>query len=349
MGWRGALDIWGNDHYLAHIHRVTAFFTQPSHTVVLGDHMSSQWIDDAEFRRRSKRMEERILRFRPSDVVYNISGNHDVGYAGEMTSHRLNRWHDKFGPSNFVSKLDPSVLPPGATPLRFVAINNLHLDGPADDEQSRQATHTFLQTLPQDDSTTILLAHIPLHKEAGICVDAPMLEYYEVPRPLLKAQNHLSPESTASLLNNAVTAQGGIVLTGHDHEGCRTFHVKAQDGSNKWSASKWSRDAVAQAKKEHARVIEEVTVRSMMGQYQGNVGLLTAVWRPDSKHWAFRYQAVPFVHNTVWWIVKVITFAGPCGLVFLWLVRRTVRGRQVEQGLKRWASVKSRTHKQRAQ
>ncbi|ORY80505.1 hypothetical protein BCR37DRAFT_359566 [Protomyces lactucae-debilis] len=347
MGWRGALDIWGNDHYLGHIHRVTAFFARPTQTVVLGDHLSSQWIDDAEFRRRAKRMEARFLRFKPSDVVFNISGNHDIGYAGEMTRHRLNRWHDKFGPSNYVYTLPSTELPDGADPVRFVGINDLHLDGPAEDEPSREQTHAFLQTLPNDAAATILLAHVPLYKDLGLCVDEPRMEYYQFPRVLLKAQNHLSPESTAALLDRAIGHAGGIVLTGHDHEGCHTFHSKARDGQGTWFGSKWNAQAFATAKTLNEQVVEEVTVRSVMGQYHGNVGLLTARWDSEGRRWTFKYQAIPFVHNTVWWIIKIVSFIVPLTLGALHLGRRTVRGRQAEQGLKRWVSVKSRLRKTR--
>ena len=102
MGWRGVIDLWGNDHYLGHIHRTMRAFVRPTQTVILGDHMSSQWIDDAEFYRRSQRFEDKVLQWRSGQVRYNISGNHDIGYAGDLTSHRLTRWHLKFGPSNFV-------------------------------------------------------------------------------------------------------------------------------------------------------------------------------------------------------------------------------------------------------
>lgn len=310
MGWRGSLDLWGNDHYLGHIHSTMRRFVRPTHTIILGDHMSSQWIDDVEFAMRSKRLEDRVLRWRPDDERFNITGNHDVGYAGDMTRFRINRWSQRFGPTNFITHVDTEKYVPGSKALRVIGLNDLHLDGPALDEDLRGQTHLFLQQIPQTKEATILLTHIPMHKEAGLCVDEPHMAYYDYPHVLLREQNHLSPESTQAVLGR-VFSDGGIILTGHDHEGCRTIHLEPSSTNQFWTAEKYQQKRLAQLQRDArngaANVIEEITVRSVMGQYSGNAGVLAARYDPSTMTWNFKYQAVPFVHNTAWWLINILT------------------------------------------
>lgn len=306
MGWRGRLDLWGNDYYLAHIHNTMRRFTRPSHTVILGDHMSSQWIDDVEFAQRSMRLEDRILRWGPDDQRFNITGNHDVGYAGDMTQFRINRWTQRFGPTNFLSYIETGLSAPNAQSIRIVGLNDLHLDGPALDENLRGQTHLFLQQIPQTNETTILLTHIPMHKETGLCIDGPHMSYYEYPRVLLREQNHLSPESTKAVLEQVFNGDG-FVLSGHDHEGCHVTHLAPAVPSGYWTAKKYDAAGKVSGQQDTRKTVEEATVRSVMGQYSGNAGLLTARYDLGSSRWIFKYQGVAFVHNTVWWLVNILT------------------------------------------
>jgi len=54
-GKRKAIDLWGNDRYLAHIVRSLRWWTEPTHISVLGDLLGSQWVTDGEFRKRAGR------------------------------------------------------------------------------------------------------------------------------------------------------------------------------------------------------------------------------------------------------------------------------------------------------
>lgn len=338
MGWRGAIDVWGNDHYLGHIHRVMNFFTRPTQTAILGDHMSSQWIDDVEFFKRSKRLEERVLKWHKGHQVFNITGNHDVGYAGDLTAHRLNRWRVRFGEPNSISLLDTEASAPGSRPVRVIVLNNLHLDGPALDEDLRKTTHHFLQRVPKDGTTTILLTHIPLHKEAGLCVDGPYVSYYDQPHSLLREQNHLSPESSKAVLDQIYDTADGVVLTGHDHQGCHTMHSQALEKANPWTASRFSRHNFNLAKQSKVKVIEEVTVRSVMGQYSGNSGVLTGVYNSRNRTWHFAYQAIPFIHNTGWWIVHVTRIVVTIWFTGYFLMLKTRPGRSLCSDVRKAAS-----------
>ena len=344
MGLRGAIDIWGNDHYLWHIHRAMRFFVRPTHTVILGDHMSSQWISDEEFHRRADRMEKKVLKWPEGHEVFNVTGNHDIGYAGDMTIERLGRWHERFGAHNFIHAIDHETLSPGSTAIRVVVLNDLLLDGPAYEERLRNDTHEFLNQIPKDGVTTILLTHVPLFKYAGICRDPPYMAY-DAATSVLKEQNHLSHESSRKLLHHLYDDGEGIIVNGHDHEGCLAQHRQLPGGD--WLPSGTQQKGSHATDRIDAKIVEEVTVRSVMGQYGGNSGLLTGAYSTARKKWHFQYTAVPFVHNTLWWMSHIVT-----GLVLFFLaarmaLRRTVVGRQVRSSLVNMLLRRTRSRKMR--
>lgn len=55
------MDLWGNDRYLRHVYGRTRWWAMPTHTVVLGDLLGSQWIGDGEFERRAERFWGTVL------------------------------------------------------------------------------------------------------------------------------------------------------------------------------------------------------------------------------------------------------------------------------------------------
>jgi hypothetical protein len=288
----------------------------------------------------------------------NVTGNHDVGYAGELNPERLGRWETHFGHSNFVYTLNVPGIP---IPLRVVLFNTLNLDSPATDADMQHTTHSFLRSLLPDDEAipqTILLTHLPLYRGAGICSDAPRFEYWSLNitddmgnvtgyfRPI-KHQNHLSRWASDWILETIFGDEDeGIILGGHDHEGCDVLHRRLSDEEREegWDMnslyshdelrkradgaitleSKRDEDGVEIAREEkfdqeyeeqdhellpleisqqtaHLRNnlsegiwkaekytpktsgIREITVRSMMGEFHGNVGLLTATYNPKSE------------------------------------------------------------------
>lgn len=297
--WRTRLDIFGNDHFLGHIYRVMAKRTRPNHVTVLGDLLSSQWIRDDEFARRADRFAERI--FDPSLVTanddfvmwYNISGNHDIGYGGEMTRERIDRFEQRFGRVNY-------YLPRNG--YRVVVLNNLALDGPVFEQQFQDDCWDFVdqvrQAREQDPSvSTILMTHVPLFKPKGICTDGPMFRYYDNEWAWIRSQNHISAESTNRLLDGIFGREDprGVILAGHDHEGCVSSYSFDHEAGN-WSVEGGTGNRVS-----------EFTVRSMMGEFGGNTGLLTGQWNVSEGKYDFAYSLCPFVVQHLWWATKVVT------------------------------------------
>lgn len=193
--------------------------------------------------------------------VINIAGNHDVGYAGDIDESRIERFEHAFGSVNWDiwftlpdalrsnATADVSRRHPDRPPtLRLVVLNSMNLDTPAWSSELQSETYSFMNhiitsSLPVNDKThaTILLTHIPLEKEDGICVDSPYFDFFEGGQGL-KEQNMLSDHASKTVLegvfgmssNRYVAGQGqgrrGVIINGHDHAGCDVVHYIRQPG-----------------------------------------------------------------------------------------------------------------------
>lgn len=84
----------------------------------------------------------------------------------------------------------------------------LNLDTPALNEELQLGTYRIIDIVlgksrPIDhrDTSTILLTHFPLHKEAGICVDSPYFDFQSgVDGRGVKEQNHLNYRACKGIL-----------------------------------------------------------------------------------------------------------------------------------------------------
>ena len=284
--------------------------------------------------------------------VINVVGNHDIGYAGDVDGEHMERFERVFGKANFETRFRmSSTSKEGEEPpeLRIVNLNSLNLDVPVLDDRLQAQTYDFINRIigtsrPVEDSTTltILLTHLPLHKEEGVCVDGPMIKYYEGMRNNgVKEQNHLSYDSTRSILESIFGMSGdiggpgggmgrnGIILTGHDHEGCDVWHhlpSTGEDGNQRrWSAKRWN-ETTAESRADGPG-IREVTVRSMMGDFGGNAGLLSAWFDEEQKVWEVEYDSCALGKQHWWWAVHVVDVVvlglwTLLGSVWVWRKRR---------------------------
>ncbi|KAJ5095745.1 hypothetical protein NUU61_005101 [Penicillium alfredii] len=404
------VDLLGNDYYLAHIYRTLFWWTRPTHTTVLGDLVGSQWINDEEFAWRGQRYWERVFRGgqRVDDALtrtgavrdgqsgddaplealgpsadpawprrlINIVGNHDIGYAGDVSEARMERFERVFGRANWdvrfqhppvsrrthvsdtetggpVSAAEDQTITPT---LHLINLNSLTLDGPALSPAIQAHTYTYLNDLissrlsPVEDRSTftLLLTHVPLHKEDGICADGPYATYHEsddkkgdngTPRWTeggLREQNHLSDYASGTgILQGLFGMSGdsnvpgggwgrnGLILTGHDHVGCDAVHFVDHDplqGQEKDSGDSNAETPSSQAWQWAARCyndnqhtqtkaspsIREVTLRSMMGEFGGNAGLLSAWFDPALAEWRYEITMCPAGVQHIWWAVHVL-------------------------------------------
>ncbi|KAK7430985.1 hypothetical protein QQZ08_002515 [Neonectria magnoliae] len=397
---RKRVDLFGNDFYLAHIYRTLHWWSVPTHVTVLGDLLGSQWIDDAEFKRRSKRFWNRSFRGAerlPDDLaqfpsydwtvtgrldgseeekiwtkrLLNVAGNHDIGYAGDLTEERLERFEREFGKANYELRFElpitdaeqrASIIDADANPdsdrllpqLRIVVVNDMNLDTPANSSALQDATYNFINNVIQTSSHvdmkgmfTVILTHVPLYKPAGVCVDAPFFDFHpKAEGGGLKEQNQLSADASKGFLEGIwgmsakATAPGGglgragVMLNGHDHEGCDTFHfINQTNGTGpddrRWEVARWA-DAQARGIPGSPGVPgrREITVRSMMGDFGGNAGLLSLWFDHDAWEWRFEYAVCPLGTQVFWWLVHIVDL-----VVVLWAVAYALARALVGKGV----------------
>ncbi|KHN95563.1 Metallophosphoesterase domain protein [Metarhizium album ARSEF 1941] len=378
--WRKRFDLFGNDFYLAHIYRTLHWWTQPTHVGVLGDLLGSQWIEDDEFERRGRRFWNRTFRGGervPDDVamwptmqhnlsgilgasaegevwkrrIMNVAGNHDIGYAGDLTPERMQRFERVFGKANYELRFrlpvsdpetnatirDPETNPDSARlppELRIIVLNDMNLDTPAKDQGLQDTTYNFVNAVigtacavEHKGQFTLILTHIPLYKSAGVCVDSPFFDFHGAhDGGGVKEQYLLSSDASKGFLEGIfgisrdpkAAGQGmgrpGLVLSGHDHEGCDTYHfVNQTNGTTpderSWESRKWQ-DAMAsniQTLPQHPGR-REITVRSMMGDFGGNAGLLSIWFNQQTWEWEHAYVDCPLGRQHFWWMTHFIVF-----------------------------------------
>ncbi|KAA8907522.1 hypothetical protein FN846DRAFT_691916 [Sphaerosporella brunnea] len=318
------LDLWGNDLYLRHIYRTMKRHTFPTHVTVLGDLLGSQWIGDDEFFRRAERfwkIFEGAEGVGGADLARGLAtgewerklimmpGNHDVGYAGDISRPRLNRYEKAFGPYNYQLSFHPPENASFVTKpeLRIAVLNSLTLDTPIWDQSLQDESYEFLEKLEKgwkEDpaQATLLLTHLPLHKPARICVDGPEITYFASHHGGgIKSQNFVSEDVSDKVKGWVFGRQSkGVIMTGHDHEGCQTVHFWDEEreawGVRTWEG--WNGDT--------KKVVREVTVRSMMGEYGGNAGLFSAWFDYENNEWVFEYTSCSLGVQHIWWTVQVV-------------------------------------------
>lgn len=248
-------------------------------------------------------------------LFINLTGNHDVGYSGDATWQHMARFHLLFGQNNFVINYNKGT----EYEWRIVVLDSLTLEGPALQEEFLTYTWSFLENLkakenPSFKGSTILLTHIPFYKREGLCVDGPQHVYYvdnekePYKNGKLRQQNHLSYDVTQKVLDVVFPNpdKEGIILTGHDHEGCDNYYTKSE---GEWRAISPDEKKMEESKTGGfvTKPIREVVVRAMMGDFNGNTGIMTGHFNTITKSWEFHFNLCPFVVQHWWWVAKIIT------------------------------------------
>lgn len=236
-------------------------------------------------------------------LFINLTGNHDIGYSGDATWQHMARFHLLFGQNNYVIYYNKGT----PQEWRLVVVDSLTLEGPALQEEFRDYTWSFLEHLNATNSgfhgSTVLLTHIPFYKREGLCADGPEHKYYAdyekepYKNGKLRSQNHLLYETSQKVLNIVFpnADKEGLILTGHDHVGCDSYYSHV-DGH-------WVADRHAQGG--DRKPIHEVVVRAMMGEFEGQTGLVTGHFDKNEKSWHFTFTYCSFAVQHVWWASKV--------------------------------------------
>ncbi len=314
----------------------------------------NQWIDDQEYGSRAWRYWQRVfkggvkveddLASQPSENfqdtlvlgedaeawkkrIINVAGNHDIGYAGDLSPLRMARFTRLFGKANYELRF---ALPVNSTTvgektegegekekpmpqIRIIVLNDMNLDTPASSKEMQDETYSFLNAVitssyevERPGLFTLVLTHIPMFKKAGVCFDGPFFDFFNGEFDNgVKEQNHLSMEASKGFLEGIFGMSGdsnvpgrgfgrnGVLMAGHDHVGCDVYHYINQSSipEREWRTAKWD-DAVSAKLVEQNDLpgVREITVRSMMGDFNGNAGLFS-LWF-DEEEWEWRFEFV---------------------------------------------------------
>ncbi|WYZ44657.1 hypothetical protein EsH8_VII_001093 [Colletotrichum jinshuiense] len=284
--------------------------------------------------------------------VINVAGNHDIGYAGDINQDRFGRFERVFGKANYELRFelpidDPKVnatlvdeeknpesdrLPPE---IRIIVLNDMNLDTPAKDTSLQDDTYAFINAVIETSAAveynghfTVVLTHIPLYKPEGVCVDAPFFDFHgDHDGGGVKEQNLLSADASKGFLEGIFGMSGntdapgngkgrrGVILNGHDHEGCDTFHYINQTQGDQASDRAWQVETWATAKGRGAvgaagvPGLREITVRSMMGDFGGNAGLLSVWFDESTWSWKSEYATCALGTQHLWWLVHILDLA----------------------------------------
>ncbi|KLJ08678.1 hypothetical protein EMPG_15882 [Blastomyces silverae] len=162
--------------------------------------------------------------------IINVAGNHDIGYAGDITDARMERFDKAFGRANWdmrfqyraIARDNFTTTPEGTGPttiptkpavgtssstttpsIHVIVLNSLLLDTPAFYPSIQKHTYDFMNDViqrrshPVEDRSafTLLLTHLPLYKREGVCIDAPYFRFYDQDDP--RATEDLAPRFKA--------------------------------------------------------------------------------------------------------------------------------------------------------
>ncbi|EMG45343.1 hypothetical protein G210_4487 [Candida maltosa Xu316] len=237
-------------------------------------------------------------------LFINLTGNHDIGYSGDATWQHMARFHLLFGQNNYVINYNKGT----PEEWRIVVLDSLTLEGPALQEEFLNYTWSFLENLrdkenPSFNGSTILLTHVPMYKVAGLCRDGPEHRYYEnyekepYKNGKLRSHNHLAYDTTQKVMDIVFPNKdkSGIILTGHDHEGCDDWYNYK---NGEWVASKERSSTERES-------VREIVVRAMMGEFDGQTGVLTGQYDKSHNDWDFNFTYCSFTVQHWWWASKV--------------------------------------------
>ncbi|KAK5651265.1 hypothetical protein OQA88_12673 [Cercophora sp. LCS_1] len=287
-----------------------------------------------------------------SNRIINVAGNHDIGYAGDINTNRTARFEDAFGKINYELRFELPVSPETLSQtydsatnpssdrlvpeLRIVVLNSMNLDTPASEPALQDETYNFVNKIINTAAAvefkghyTVVLTHVPLYKPEGVCVDSPLFEFHE--DGSLREQNQLSLPASKGFLEGILGMSGdlnapgqgkgrkGIILNGHDHEGCDTWHFMNQTSESEekeWEVKRWKaavkEGLVGQAQAPGTR---EITVRSMMGDFGGNAGLLSLWFDEERWEWRSEYVSCPLGRQHFWWFVHILDVLVAVGII----------------------------------
>lgn len=199
-------------------------------------------------------------------------------------------------------------------------INNNH-DPPTDTDSTLTSGSASTSTTTSTTASTSTTTPSPQ-------ISNKRITYHAILPSGLREQNHLSIDSTRNILEgifgmSTTGGRKGLILTGHDHEGCDVVHhprssaeIAPPDMANnneagtneeRYSPAEWSATRTPDFNYSSASpFLREITLRSMMGSYNGNAGLLSLWYDFEQEKWEYGFQTCALGVQHWWWAVHVL-------------------------------------------
>ena len=296
-GIAGYLEVLFNDIY----HRAVVSGISrlhPTHAVTLGDLFSSESLSEEEFEWRKKRLDWSFAHVFGKIPTINVTGNHDIGYGSIMHMNYVKTIEQHFGPTNGLYHIGGHI---------FCNINGQALEGAPDPLKKKAWEQVDLCAKEAADThePIILVTHIPLYNPDGDKKGCDsFLVKWDALNKFIEEQTHLSVATSDRIMD---TLHPVMIFVGHDHSGCQ-YNV----GSD--------------------RKTPQYTVRSMMGDFEGNAQLLT-IGRRDGGDNSIQYavSSCSLGLKMVYYIYAGITVLVYIGFRLLW----SFKGSQLTRLLKR--------------
>jgi len=174
----------------------------------------------------------------------------------------------------------------------FVVLNSLNLDSSRDKSLQKDSYHhlDLVAGLPR----IVLLTHVPLFKDPSPCNDQPFIEYDT--KGFVRQQNFLSQNTTQTILSRLKPL---FIFNGHDHIGCKYLHGDAQ----------------------------EITVRSVMGDYSGNI-VLFEIAKLENGQYSYGAGNCVFVPLQLISVIVIAVIVVMLGLVLLCCLQCILKSKQ---------------------
>lgn len=149
------------------------------------------------------------------EILTNIPGNHDIGWADGVTQHSSERFIKHFGQPN-------KIIQKGNHDL--VLLDNLSMTNKIDDEIPK-SINQFLDKLKETEKerTRILFNHIPLWRDPNVQVCGTSRESNN-PFPVARGYQYQTLIGEAESLKILRSVQPDIIFSGDDHDYCEVVH-----------------------------------------------------------------------------------------------------------------------------
>ena len=216
---------------------------------MLGDLFSNEWLSAEEFQTRTQRLRWSMGPIFTKVPTLNVTGNHDIGYGVALRPSYISMFEDAFGPTNSLMLAGGHIL---------CNLNSQTLDSQMEmlKEETWQQVYQCKEEKERTGMPLLLVTHIPLYD--GAQPTNPGCDDYVINLAYsgdIRDQTHLTPETSKKLVQ---VLEPALIFVGHDHGGC--FGTVSG--------------------------VKQYTVRSMMGDYEGNAQLL-AIGKDKAGKWQY--------------------------------------------------------------